>query len=94
MIVHDIPIRIIPSRLWDEYKEPDIPEFEVSLYLPPLKTMKTVIERLKNISNVLVSNVLIGRTTLRILYGKETSESKIRNFFSTFQVRKIENARS
>lgn len=54
-IIHDIPIRIIPSRLWDEYKEPDIPEFEVSVYLPPLKIMKTVIERLKNISNALVS---------------------------------------
>ena len=54
-IVHDIPIRIIPSRLWDEYKEPDIPEFEVSMYLPPLKVIKTVIERMKNISNSLVS---------------------------------------
>ncbi|KAF6019858.1 HUS1 [Bugula neritina] len=52
-VIHDIPIKIIPSRLWDEYKEPDIPEFEVSLYLPPLKIMKTVIERLKNISNAL-----------------------------------------
>lgn len=56
-ITHDIPIRIIPSRLWNEYQEQGIPEFAASFYLPPLRTIKPVIERMKNISNVLVSNL-------------------------------------
>lgn len=34
MCVHDVPVNIIPRRLWGEYKEPEMHAFDVSLYLP------------------------------------------------------------
>ncbi|XP_062841775.1 checkpoint protein HUS1 isoform X2 [Trichomycterus rosablanca] len=53
-VTHDIPVDIIPRRLWHDFKEPIMPDFDVSIYLPPLKTMKSVVDRMKNLSNYLV----------------------------------------
>ena len=30
MVVHDVPVNVIPKRLWDEYEEPEMPRFDVS----------------------------------------------------------------
>ena len=30
MVVHDVPVNVIPRRLWDEYEEPEMPRFDVS----------------------------------------------------------------
>lgn len=54
LVTHDVPVDVIPCRLWHEFKEPVMPDFDVSIYLPPLKTMKNIIDRMKNLSNFLV----------------------------------------
>ncbi|XP_064202172.1 checkpoint protein HUS1 [Anguilla rostrata] len=54
LVTHDIPVDVIPRRLWQDFKEPSVPDFDVSIYLPPLKTMKNVVDRMKNLSNQLV----------------------------------------
>ncbi|MFT7800215.1 checkpoint protein HUS1 [Arapaima gigas] len=54
VVTHDIPVDVIPRKLWQDFKEPSVPDFDVSIYLPPLKTMKNVIDRMKNLSNFLV----------------------------------------
>ncbi|KPP57211.1 checkpoint protein HUS1-like [Scleropages formosus] len=54
VVTHDIPVGVIPRKLWQDFKEPSVPDFDVSIYLPPLKTMKNVIDRMKNLSNFLV----------------------------------------
>ncbi|XP_029786604.1 checkpoint protein HUS1 [Suricata suricatta] len=51
IVTHDIPIKIIPRRLWKDFQEPAIPDADVSIYLPVLKTMKSIVEKMKNISN-------------------------------------------
>ncbi|XP_034040648.1 checkpoint protein HUS1 isoform X1 [Thalassophryne amazonica] len=53
VVTHDIPVDVIPRRLWHEFKEPSMPDFDVSVYLPPLKTMKNIVDRMKNLSNFL-----------------------------------------
>ncbi|XP_066441120.1 checkpoint protein HUS1 isoform X2 [Eleutherodactylus coqui] len=53
-VTHDIPVSVIPRRLWNDFKEPTVPDFDVSIYLPPIKTMKNVVERMKNLSNFIV----------------------------------------
>nr|XP_002130439.1 checkpoint protein HUS1-like isoform X2 [Ciona intestinalis] len=53
IVTHDIPVSVIPSSLWGEYQEPEMPDFHVSLCLPPLKTVKHIVERLKNLSSYL-----------------------------------------
>ncbi|XP_039703051.1 checkpoint protein HUS1 [Pteropus medius] len=54
VVTHDIPIKVIPRKLWKDLQEPVVPDSDVSIYLPVLKTVKSVVERMKNISNHLV----------------------------------------
>uniref|UniRef100_A0A673SQM8 HUS1 checkpoint clamp component n=1 Tax=Suricata suricatta TaxID=37032 RepID=A0A673SQM8_SURSU len=67
IVTHDIPIKIIPRRLWKDFQEPAIPDADVSIYLPVLKTMKSIVEKMKNISNHLIIEAnLSGELNLKI----------------------------
>ncbi|XP_023570304.1 checkpoint protein HUS1 isoform X2 [Octodon degus] len=67
IVTHDIPIKVIPRRLWKDLQEPSVPDADVSIYLPALKTMKSVVEKMKNISNHLVMEAnLSGDLNLKI----------------------------
>ncbi|GCB71177.1 checkpoint protein HUS1 isoform X1 [Scyliorhinus torazame] len=54
IVTHDIPVSIIPRKLWNDFEEPSVPDFDVSIYLPVLKIMKSVVERMKNLANHVV----------------------------------------
>uniref|UniRef100_A0ABM5GQS6 Checkpoint protein n=1 Tax=Pogona vitticeps TaxID=103695 RepID=A0ABM5GQS6_9SAUR len=54
IVTHDIPVGVIPRKLWNDFIEPNVPEFDVSIFLPVMKTMKSVVERMKNLSNSIV----------------------------------------
>ncbi|XP_069715809.1 checkpoint protein HUS1 isoform X1 [Phaenicophaeus curvirostris] len=67
IVTHDIPVAVIPRRLWNDFREPSVPDFDVSIYLPALKTMKSVVERMKNLSNSIVIEAnLSGEMNLKI----------------------------
>ncbi|XP_036593260.1 checkpoint protein HUS1 isoform X3 [Trichosurus vulpecula] len=67
IVTHDIPVGVIPRKLWTDFREPTVPDFDVSIYLPVLKTMKSVVERMKNISNhVVIEANLKGEMNLKI----------------------------
>lgn len=67
VVTHDIPVDVIPRRLWHDFREPQMPDYDVSIYLPPLKTMKSVVDRMKNLSNYLVMEAnLNGEMNLKI----------------------------
>lgn len=53
-VVHDIPVSVVPRRLWEDYQEPEVPQFDVSIMMPQMKTLRNVIDKMKNISNVLL----------------------------------------
>lgn len=31
-VVHDVPVTVIPRRLWEQFQEPSMIQFDVSLY--------------------------------------------------------------
>lgn len=33
VVVHDVPVTVIPRRMWRDYSEPTMPHFDVSLHL-------------------------------------------------------------
>ncbi|XP_040820824.1 checkpoint protein HUS1 isoform X4 [Ochotona curzoniae] len=67
IVTHDIPIKVIPRRLWKDLQEPSVPDSDVSIYLPVLKTMRSVVEKMRNISNHLVIEAnLSGELNLKI----------------------------
>lgn len=66
-VTHDIPTKVIPRKLWKDLQEPTVPDPDVSIYLPALKTMKSVVEKMKNISNHLIIEAnLSGELNLKI----------------------------
>ncbi|XP_074054354.1 checkpoint protein HUS1 [Macrotis lagotis] len=67
IVTHDIPVGVIPRKLWTDFREPTVPDFDVSIYLPVLKTMKSVVERMKNISShVIIEANQKGEMNLKI----------------------------
>ena len=51
---HDIPVTLIPRKLWSDFKEPTIQKFDVSIYLPDIKRLKHIAERYKNLDSTVV----------------------------------------
>ncbi|XP_054847645.1 checkpoint protein HUS1 isoform X2 [Eublepharis macularius] len=67
VVTHDIPVGVIPRKLWKDFREPAVPDFDVSIYLPVLKTMKNIVERMKNLSDSIVMEAnLNGDMNLKI----------------------------
>ncbi|KAL5010696.1 hypothetical protein ScPMuIL_013001 [Solemya velum] len=50
-VVHDIPVYVVPRRLWPEYEEPKLPDFDVSIVMPQLKLLRNIVDKMKNLSN-------------------------------------------
>lgn len=50
---HFIPVHIVPPRLWDEFLEPSDPDFDVSIFFPPIKTLRPFVDRMKKFARVL-----------------------------------------
>lgn len=50
IVVHDVPVLPLPRRQWHLYQEPEMPHFTASIYLPPLKKLRHVVERMKTLS--------------------------------------------
>ncbi|KAL4229387.1 DNA damage checkpoint control protein [Mactra antiquata] len=53
VVVHDIPVSVVPRRLWEEYQEPVMPHYDVSIMMPQIKVLRSVVDKMKNLSNVL-----------------------------------------
>lgn len=52
--VHDVPVRLVPRKEWQEHKMPDVPEFDISLEIPNLKCLRYIVDRMKNMSSQLI----------------------------------------
>lgn len=48
--LHDVPVRVVPRREWQEHQAPNIPEFDISVDMPQLKHVRNIVERMKNMS--------------------------------------------
>ncbi|CAG9859398.1 unnamed protein product [Phyllotreta striolata] len=66
-IVHDVPVEVISRKYWSNYEEPRFDDFHVTIQMPSLKSLRPIVERLKNLSNYLtVTANKNGRLTLQI----------------------------
>ncbi|XP_060524868.1 checkpoint protein HUS1 isoform X2 [Cylas formicarius] len=65
--VHDIPVEIISRKHWADYEEPNFSDFHVSIEMPNLKSIKNIVERMRNMSHSLIVNAnRTGKLTLQI----------------------------
>ncbi|XP_023016232.1 hus1-like checkpoint clamp component [Leptinotarsa decemlineata] len=66
-VVHDIPVEVISRRHWSDYEEPRFNDFHVSIQMPNLKALKSIVEKMKNMSHsLIVSANKNGRLTFQI----------------------------
>ncbi|XP_014204365.1 checkpoint protein HUS1-like [Copidosoma floridanum] len=54
LCIHDVPVTIIPQKKWSEYNEPSVEKYNISLEMPQFKHLKSVVERIKNMSPILI----------------------------------------
>ncbi|XP_064396750.1 checkpoint protein HUS1-like [Halichondria panicea] len=81
-VVHDIPVAVVPVRLWPDYQEPDMPEIDVSIYLPPLKLLKNIVDRMKTMSNfVTISANMNGELNIKL----QTDSVTVTTYFKDLQ---------
>ncbi|KAK5647590.1 hypothetical protein RI129_002482 [Pyrocoelia pectoralis] len=70
-LIHDIPVEVIGRKHWNDYAEPQFNDFhsflQVSMQMPNLKPIKSIVERMKNMSNsLMVSATKFGKLSLQI----------------------------
>jgi len=51
LVVHDVPVTVVARKHWVDFAEPMMPNFDVSIALPQLKVLKSVVDKMKNLSN-------------------------------------------
>ncbi|XP_045479821.1 checkpoint protein HUS1 isoform X2 [Harmonia axyridis] len=74
--VHDIRVEVISRKHWSNYEEPRFNDFHVTISMPPLKHLKNIVERMKNISHqLIVSANKNGRLILQIKTNTVTISS-------------------
>nr|CAG4635255.1 EOG090X0TJE [Alona affinis] len=57
LVVHDIPVSVVARRHWIDYSEPDPVNPDISIQLPSLRLLKSIVERMKNLSNMATIHV-------------------------------------
>ncbi|CAH0598259.1 unnamed protein product [Chrysodeixis includens] len=82
-VTHDIPVTVIPRKLWTDFHEPRIPDPDISIELPPLKQLRTTIDRMRTMtSEVVIRASAEGRLTLQI----RTDMAKVSTRFKGLRV--------
>uniref|UniRef100_A0A5K3EN99 Checkpoint protein n=2 Tax=Mesocestoides corti TaxID=53468 RepID=A0A5K3EN99_MESCO len=44
---HFVPVHILSLRLWSDFEEAPDPDFDLSIFLPPVKTLRVFVDRMK-----------------------------------------------
>nr|CAG4637577.1 EOG090X0TJE [Ceriodaphnia reticulata]SVE73374.1 EOG090X0TJE [Ceriodaphnia reticulata] len=85
LVVHDIPVNVVPRRLWNDYAEPDALDPDISVYFPQLRLMKSIVERMKNLANMATLHITAeGLLTLTV----ETDAVSVTSHFDDLHVEK------
>ncbi|XP_050296994.1 checkpoint protein HUS1-like isoform X2 [Anthonomus grandis grandis] len=81
--VHDIPVEVISRKHWSDYQEPGYDDFHVSIQMPNLRSLKNIVEKMKNMSHSLIVKAnKAGKLTLQI----KTSTVKLSAHFPGLNV--------
>ncbi|KAJ8962556.1 hypothetical protein NQ318_000949 [Aromia moschata] len=65
-VVHDIPVEVIAKKHWSDYEEPRFNDFHISIQMPNLKAVRSIVEKMRNMShNLIVSANKDGRLILQ-----------------------------
>nr|CAG4638915.1 EOG090X0TJE [Cyclestheria hislopi] len=85
LVVHDIPVSVIPRRLWDEYLEPANEDVDVTVLLPHMRLLRNIVDRMKNLANMATLQITAqGLLTLTA----ETDMVSVTSYFDDLHIEK------
>jgi len=65
--VHDFPVTVLPRKVWSDFKEPAIPQFDISIGMPELRKVRHLLERYKTLGQaVTVMANKEGKLTMKV----------------------------
>lgn len=82
-VVHDVPVAVIPSRFWDDFQKPLLPNYDIKISIPQLKIIKNIVERLKNISGFMV---ISAKRNGELKFSVDTDEVIVTTHFKNMDV--------
>ncbi|XP_068624128.1 checkpoint protein HUS1 [Battus philenor] len=86
-VTHDIPVTVVPRKVWSDFQEPRVPKPDISIELPTLKQLRTTIDRMRTMaSDVVIRASEEGRLTLQI----KTDMAKVSTRFKGLRVHAFE----
>lgn len=86
-VTHDIPVAVIPRKMWSDFQAPRVPDPDITIELPSLKQLRTTIDRMKTMSSeVVIRASAEGRLTLQI----KTGMAKVSTRFKDLRVESFE----
>ncbi|XP_028404655.1 checkpoint protein HUS1-like [Dendronephthya gigantea] len=79
-VTHDTPVNVIPQEQWDAYQEPQMPEYNVSIVMPSLKTVRNIVDKMKHFTTQLVISAnMNGYMTLKVQTDMVSATTHFRN---------------
>jgi len=86
-IIQDVPITLLSALHLAQYTEPHLPDPEVHIMMPPLRHLRNVIEKMKNVSEHLTIEAnMAGQLTFRV----DTELVNIITFYKNLEHPQIE----
>ncbi len=77
-IIQDVPIVLLSAQKLSQYTEPHLPDPEVHIMMPPLKHLRFVIDKMKNVSEFLIIEATMGGA---LTFRVETEMVSISTFY-------------
>lgn len=79
-MTHDVFVAVIPSRFWEAHQRPLLPDYQMRVALPSLRTVKSIIERMKNLSGyITITATFDGLVTLEVHTEDVTATTYFKN---------------
>jgi len=87
-VVHDVPVAVIPTRFWDDFQKPVLPNYDIKINFPQLKIVKNIVERMKNISGYMM---LSASNDGELRFTVETDEVTVTTHFKNMEIEDSES---
>ncbi|KAM7538360.1 hypothetical protein Aperf_G00000079215 [Anoplocephala perfoliata] len=68
---HFIPVHIVPLRLWSDFEDKPDPDFDLSIFLPPVKSLRQFVDHMKHLARFITVKAT-GRGNLFLEINMET----------------------
>eukprot|EP01128_Nolandella_sp_AFSM9_P008240 TRINITY_DN4829_c0_g1_i1.p1 TRINITY_DN4829_c0_g1~~TRINITY_DN4829_c0_g1_i1.p1 ORF type:complete len:273 (-),score=55.84 TRINITY_DN4829_c0_g1_i1:141-959(-) len=88
IIDHSVPVELLPAEKMASMKEPQLPDPEVYIFMPVLKHLRNVIDRMKNLDDYVTINATMGG---ELSFGVQTEMVEVTTYYKDLEHPKLPN---